>query len=105
VAAGFTNGNFYLPELVIGPDGRLVLRDLRDNGNRAGGGHEALYVDKLVFSDSLGLLDLNGLDIFYNTLVGSADQIIDVAAPEPSVGALLAPGLLGCFILRKRLSA
>jgi hypothetical protein len=64
--------------------------------------HEALYVDKLVFSDSLGLLDLNGLDIFYNTLVGSPDQIIDVAAPEPDLVGLLASGLLGPFGLRRR---
>jgi hypothetical protein len=56
VAAGFTNGNFNLPELVIGPDGRLALRDQFDNGNRAPGTPEAVYVT-LVFSDALGLLD------------------------------------------------
>jgi hypothetical protein len=79
VALGFTSDNFYVPELVIGPDGRLMLTDQRDNGNQSGGAHEALYVDTLVFSDSLGLLDLNGLHIYFNHLVGSSAQIL----PEP----------------------
>jgi hypothetical protein len=90
VAAGFTNGNFYLPELVIGPDGRLALRDQFDNGNRAPNTPEAVYVDTLVFSDALGLLDLNGLHLYYNHLVGSGAQIIDVAVPEPAELGLFA---------------
>jgi len=98
VAAGFANDNFYLPELVVGSDGRLVLRDRRDNGNRASGGHEAVYVDTLVFSDSLGLLDLNGIDLYYNHLVGSPDQIIDVAVPEPSLAWLVACALVGLLV-------
>ena len=102
VGAGFTNGNFYLPELVIGSDGRLVLRDRRDNGNRAGGGREALYVDTLVFSDSLGLLDLNGIDLYYNHLVGSPDQIIDVAAPEPATAWLFGAAFAVALAARRR---
>jgi hypothetical protein len=93
VAAGFTNSNSFFPELVIGPDGRLALRDQFDNGNRTPGTPEAVYVDTLVFSDALGLVDLNGLHLYYNHLVGSAAQIIDVAVPEPQqislVGAML----------------
>jgi hypothetical protein len=107
VAAGFTNGNFYLPELVIGPDGRLALRDQFDNGNRTPGGPEAVYVDTLVFSDALGLLDLNGLHLYYNHLVGSAAQIIDVAVPEPAeISSLnaLALAVLAC-IRKPRLSS
>ena len=93
VAAAFTNSNFYFPELVIGADGRLALRDQFDNGNRSAG-PEAVYVDTLVFSDALGLLDLNGLHLYYNHLVGSAAQIIDVAVPEPGEVSLLAAMLL-----------
>jgi hypothetical protein len=102
VAAGFTNDNFYLPELVISADGRFVLRDLRDNGNHSGDGHEAVYVDTLVFSDSLGLLNLNGIDLYYNHLVGSLDQIINVAVPEPSSVLLFGLATLGLGVARLR---
>jgi hypothetical protein len=102
VAAGFTSDNFYLPELVVGAYGRLVLRDLRDNGNHSGDSHEAVYVDTLVFSDSLGLLNLNGIDLYYNHLVGSVDQIINVAVPEPSSPLLLGLAMLGLGVARLR---
>jgi len=100
VAAGFTNDNFYLPELVIGPDGRLVLRDQRDNGNQSAGVSEALYVDKLVFSDSLGLIYLNGVDLYYNQLVGSEAQIV----PEPATLLYVALGLVA-LVYRARARA
>jgi hypothetical protein len=103
VAAGFTNDNFYLPDLVIGVDGRLALRDQFDNGNRSLGAPEAVYVNTLVFSDALGLLDLNGLHLYYNHLVGSAAQIIDVAVPEPEQVSLVASMLLAITIGAARL--
>lgn len=101
LAAGFSSGNFYLPQLVIGPDGHLLLRDGRDNGNRDGA-PESLYVDTLVFSDSLGLLDLNGIRLYYNHLVGSPDQIIDVLAPEPAAAWLLGVTLAALAAGRRR---
>ena len=91
---------------MIGPDGRLVFQDHRDNGNRVGDGREAVYVDTLVFSDSLGLLDLNGIALYYNHLVGSVDQIVDVAVPEPGMewllGAALALGIAARTTMRLR---
>lgn len=101
VPAGFTSANFALPELEIGADGHLALRDLFDNGNRTNGA-EAVYVDKLVFDDGAGQLDLNGLHLYYNTLVGSPGQIINVlAAPEPGADVLVAAGLVGLGLARR----
>jgi hypothetical protein len=99
--SGFTADNFYLPELVVDADGRLALRDRFDNGNRSGDAHEALYVDTLVFSDSLGLLDVNGINLYFNHLVGSLDQIIDVAVPEPGLEWLVACALVGLVVSRR----
>ncbi|MEM8681270.1 MAG: hypothetical protein AAGF97_18135, partial [Planctomycetota bacterium] len=45
-------------------------------------GHEVLYVDELRFFDSNGVLNLNGLEIRYNTLIGDASQIFDVPVTE-----------------------
>lgn len=90
---GIDRTGLYLPEIVIGSDGRLVLRDRRDNGNRPFDFPEVVYVDTLIFSDSLGLLNVNGIHLYYNHLVGSVDQIIDVAVPEPYTVWLLGAAL------------
>jgi hypothetical protein len=76
--AGFSS-NFELDELVIGPGAHLIMVDRVNNGNRGGpfGQAEALYVDTLVFADSSSLLLLNGLHIYYDTLVGDPCQILD----------------------------
>ena len=102
VAGGFSNDNFYFPEVVVGADGRVLLRDRLDNGNRAPGGPEAVYVDTLVFSDALGLLDVNGIHLYYNHLVGSAARIFDIAVPEPGELWLVAVG--GVILVLRRLS-
>jgi hypothetical protein len=80
---GFSN-NFNLPKLVIKPDAHVFLSDLIDNGNRNGpfGSAEALYVDTLTFEATSGLLNLNGLHLYYKTLVGNIGQIIDVLIGE-----------------------
>ncbi len=93
---GYANGNFYLPTLMIGSRSHLYLENLLDNGNLAGSGgyFEALYVDNLIFSDALGLLNLNNLNLYYHNLTGNAGQIINVfvnqAIPEPSTYVLFA---------------
>jgi|GEM_PF-4907036 len=75
---GFAD-NFDLPELVIGPDAHVNLADAVDNGNRngSGGPAEALYVDRLRFTDTDGRLVLNGFHLYYNTLNGDQSQILD----------------------------
>ncbi len=78
--AGFLN-DFNIPELVIGPDAHVSLIDHADNGNRVDAGYglsEALYVDVLRFDDAQGRLNLDGLHLYYNTLYGSLDQIVDL---------------------------
>ena len=97
--------NFSLSELVIGPNSRIFLADLLDNGNRNGpfGSAEALYVDTLVFADAGALLNLNGLNIYYNTLVGSTGQIIDQSVvPVPAAVWLFGSGLLGLIGVARR---
>ncbi len=78
---GYDN-NFDLSILRIGEGAHVYLEDAIDNGNRMPGlGSEipeALYVDVLEFADGEGVLNRNGLSIYYGTLVGSADQIIDI---------------------------
>ena len=101
----FRTTNAYLPELVIGPDGRLFFEDHADNGNRQPGVAEAIYVDTLVFDDAQGLLDLNGIRLFYNHLVGSASQIIDVAVPEPSALVLATLALTSLGVRRRSSTA
>jgi hypothetical protein len=81
-AGSFSNPNFWLPRLVVGPQGRVFLSDEFDNGHRGPGGEpEALYVGSLVFTDPSGVLDLNGLHLYYQSLTGNPSQIIDVAVP------------------------
>jgi cysteine-rich repeat protein len=71
-----------IERLDLGFGGRVVLRDVRDAGNRGGvgGASEALYVDTLVLEDAASLLNLNGLHLYVNTLIGNPAQIIDVGA-------------------------
>jgi len=71
--------NFALPNLIIAAEAKVNLVDLRDNANRGGvgGNAEALYVDTLTFADSNGILNLNGLHLYYNTLDGNPIQIKD----------------------------
>jgi hypothetical protein len=92
--AGFSN-NFEHTKLIIGSDAHVFLQDLFDNGNRSAGNDEALYVDTLIFSDSLGQLNLNGLNIYYNNLVGNTSQIINQVVPIPAAAWLFGSGLLG----------
>lgn len=77
--AGFTN-NFHLPHLIIGANAKVNLFDVINNGNRNGpfGNAEALYVDTLEFEDANGILNLNGLHLYFNTLVGDTEQIVDL---------------------------
>ena len=82
IPAGFVD-NFSVPNLVIASGAKVNLVDLRDNGNR-GSGSEALYVDTLTFADSNGLLNVNGLNLYYNTLVGNPLQIKDSQSATPS---------------------
>ena len=93
--AGFSN-NFELEELVIGAGAHVYLMDLMNNANRGGtlGFAEALYVDALTFADVNGVLNLNDLNIYYNTLNGNTSQIIsEPAVPAPSTLMLLGSGL------------
>ena len=104
---GFSN-NFDLAELVIGADGHVFLSDLWDNGNRNGtfGAAEALYVDTLVFADASALLNLNGLNIYYNNLVGDSSQIINqTVIPVPAAVWLFGSGLLGLVGMARRKKA
>jgi len=100
---GFSN-NFDLSELVIGADAHVYLGDLWDNGNRGGtfGVAEALYVDTLVFADPNAILNLNGLHIYYNNLIGSSSQIINSVVPVPAAAWLFASGLIGLAGIARR---
>ena len=103
---GFSD-NFDLAELVIGADAHVFLSDIWDNGNRNGsfGENEALYVDTLFFADASALLNLNGLNIYYNNLVGNTDQIINqTVVPVPAAVWLFGSGLIGLvgFARRKK---
>ncbi|HZL36053.1 MAG TPA: hypothetical protein VFC78_12125 [Tepidisphaeraceae bacterium] len=105
-----TNGrgfdtSFAIPTLEIGPDSHILLTDLLDNGNRGGpaGAPEALYVDQLSFDDPTGQVNLNGLHLYYRTLVGgSASQIIDSPMSVPEPAALGIVGLMGLATLLRR---
>jgi hypothetical protein len=79
--AGFID-NFSVGKLIIGPGAKVNLFDTANNGNRGGVGgfSEALYVDVLEFEDGAGVLNLNGLNLYYNGLIGGAGQIVDSGA-------------------------
>jgi hypothetical protein len=104
--AGFVD-NFDLATLTIGPGARVLLNDLFDNGNRNGtfGVAEALYVDTLVFADASALLNQNGLNIYYNTLVGNEDQLINSVVPVPAAAWLFVSGLIGLVGIARRRSS
>ncbi|ODS31085.1 MAG: PEP-CTERM motif protein [Candidatus Scalindua rubra] len=105
-AAGFMN-NFNLEELIIGSGAKLHLVDIFDNANRGGTGgfDEALYVDTLTFADASGILNLNSLHLYFNTLIGDSSQIIDEPIQEPTTITLFGIGLagLGGGYLRRRI--
>ncbi len=84
VPAGWTS-NFQLQRLLIGPGAHVELVDAINNGRRngPGGSAEALYVETLEFADSAGRLGLNGLHLFYHTLVGNASQILNNSCVDP----------------------
>ncbi|MDJ0928587.1 MAG: hypothetical protein QNJ73_13195 [Gammaproteobacteria bacterium] len=96
--------NFSIPELIIGEGANVWLSDLINNGNRGGpqGQQEALYVDTLTFLDSEGILNQNGLNLYFNTLVGDAGQIIDVQVPIPPAVWLFSSGIAGLLAFRRR---
>lgn len=76
--------NFAHPELIIGPGAHVSLVDREDNGNRIDHGFgrdEALFVNRLTFSDGAGRLNVNGLHLYYEKLAGAPDQVIDLPAP------------------------
>lgn len=83
-------GGFDRPESVekleLLQGGRISLRDASDAGHRGGvgGQAEALYVRTLAFGDPDSILNLNGLHLYYETLVGSESQIIDVPTSCPN---------------------
>jgi len=73
--------NFSLPRLIIGTGAHVSLFDRIDNSNRVDHGFgldEALYVDELVFADTTGRLNVNGVHLYFNTLVGDASQVVDI---------------------------
>jgi hypothetical protein len=73
--------NFALPALIIGPDAHVSLVDRQNNGNRVDHGFgrdEALYVTRVVFTDAEGRLNLNGLHLYFDELIGSQGQIVDL---------------------------
>lgn len=76
VPVGFDD-NFELDQLRIGPGARIQLVDKIDNGNRGPAGEaEALYVKRLIFADTAGVLDTNGLHLYYSSLEGAQSQIV-----------------------------
>ena len=110
--AGLDQGNdpggfleyFEIPTLEIGAGASVFLRDLLDNGNRdgTGGQSEALYVDTLVFQDGFSVLNLNGLNLYFNNLVGDQSQIINQVVPVPPAIWLFGSALAGLGWLRRR---
>src|SRR4030095_1651738 len=87
---GFSN-NFNFLTLRIGAGSHVFLADLFDNST---GTPDSLYVDALIFDDSTGVLNLNGLNLYYNSLSGNSSQIITEAVPEPGSAILLASATL-----------
>jgi len=104
VPAGFSD-NFQLNELRIGPGAHVFLADLLDKANRNGplGPDEALYVDLLVFDDADGVLNLNGLNLYFNAR-SVEGTIINIPVPEPTTFILVAAGLLPILRQRRRLT-
>jgi hypothetical protein len=84
--AGFVD-NFSLPTLRIGSGAHVFLQDIFDNSV---GTPDSLYVDTLIFDDPTAILNLNGLNLYYNTLSGSSSQIINSAVNVPEPGSTLA---------------
>jgi len=72
-----SSATFEFPEIVVGSGAHLSLFDRFDNGNR-GAGDEALHVGVLRFANTEARLNRNGLQVYYETLIGSAEQIINL---------------------------
>ncbi|HNQ22058.1 MAG TPA: hypothetical protein PKK06_03090 [Phycisphaerae bacterium] len=81
--AGFIN-NLALSSLTIEQAAKVNLVDAIDNGNR-GGGREALYVDVLTLGGG-AVLNLNGLHLYYNTLVDHGGTFEDIPVPDRMPG-------------------
>ncbi|MBT3198652.1 MAG: hypothetical protein HN350_01945 [Phycisphaerales bacterium] len=117
--------NFTLGQIKLGGMTRLQLVDLVDNGNRASGDSEALFLKSFLMSGT-ATLDLNGLSMFVQgDISGELLALIDAGrifnsrgglpeyhydstlnrteiVPEPSVLMLLLPGLLSVIRRRRR---
>jgi len=96
--------NFALSVLTVAADGYLVLAH-QDEGVSTSEAldllrGDALYVDSLVLEPG-AILNLNGSSIYYHSLSGSLDQIIDQPVPEPSCLFLLAGGSLVVLYRRR----
>lgn len=79
---GFTNANFYIPELVISAGANVNLFDEFDN-SLLRPGSEALYVGRLRFEDPTARLNLNGLSLYLKELTGNREQIVDYGVIAP----------------------
>jgi hypothetical protein len=121
---GSTAGNFGFGRLVIGQEDQpttVMLLDLFDNGNRAAGKPEALYLYGMGGLDGLELLGgsklvLDGINVYakqrgewvhLNSLFGPDVKQISfaggiVTVPEPSSFALLAVAAVALLAVRRR---
>jgi hypothetical protein len=97
--------NFVLGTLAVGGDHAALLRleDVFDNGNRSS--PEALYVHDLTVGPG-SVLDLAGLSLYYDgtfvnegTVMGGEPAF---AAPEPATLGLMALGVVGALLRRRR---
>jgi len=90
--AGFID-NYAMTRLTLAPGSHLLLEDLVANG--FSGAREALYVETLELLDATSQVNVNGLSLYYNTLIGDASQIIDdplvfvFTRGEPALGAVV----------------
>ncbi len=79
-AAGFVD-NFDITTLTIDANSNVLLVDSVNNGNRNGtfGADEALYVDTLNIGAN-ATLNLNGLNLYYNSLISDPSSTITLSA-------------------------
>ncbi|MBN2021931.1 MAG: hypothetical protein JW809_03990 [Pirellulales bacterium] len=130
-SGGGTTGNFGLGRLLIGREDQpttVMLLNILDNGNRAGGAAEALYLYGMGGLDGLEMaagsrLVLDGLNVYtyqkntsgvfewvhLNSLFGPGVSEIPfaggtVAVPEPAGVALVTVVVFACLVVRRRLN-